>query len=85
MIHTHKDFNETHPELLPGEVFLTNTKEYPDAFRRISSHKTLRFGRISYTIHGERIRNMRPVFAQKDEVEKAKETAHAKLKTTLTK
>ena len=53
-----------HPEMLPGERFLTNT--YEDEYRKIS-YKTKRMGKIAYAKSGYVIEGVFPVFVQKDE------------------
>ena len=61
-----KNYNETHPELKEGEMFLTNSM--PDDYIRIG-WKTKRKGIQAYTIDGEKIQLLAPVFVQKEEYE----------------
>lgn len=58
------DFNDTHPEIQEGEFFLTNTEV--DVFHTIS-WETKRKGDVAYTIRGEVISGVVPVFVQKKE------------------
>ena len=67
-------FNETHPELLDGEMFLTNIHKYDDeSVYRSIGYNTKRKGNIAYTIDGEISKSSFPVFINKkeyDEVQK---------------
>jgi len=59
-----KKNDETHPELREGEMFLTNCT-IPDYVR--IGWKTKRIGRQAYTIDGEKLKVLIPVFVQKEE------------------
>lgn len=60
-------FNETHPELRDGEIFLTNFYKGDDkSFYRIG-YNTKRIGNIAYTVNGEIAKYTFPVFIQKKE------------------
>ena len=55
-----------HPELLPGEVFIGNS----DRGGYGIDFETKRVGDKAYTIHGKPLAGYRPVFAQREEVER---------------
>lgn len=57
-------FNDTHPELEKGEIFLCNTAN-PTASQY--DWKTKRVGKVAYNIHGEKAKGLYPVFRQKDD------------------
>lgn len=59
-------FNQNHPELMTGEMFLTNSAS--NDFRHIG-HKTKRVGLIAYDIYGNVVSGLKPVFVQKQEYE----------------
>jgi hypothetical protein len=61
------NFNRNHPELRPGEVFLTN--DNAPGFETIS-WKTKRLGRQAYNMKGELTWGL-PVFVQATELEAA--------------
>lgn len=58
------NMNDNHTERMPGEMFLTNTddKRYHEI-----SYRTKRMGCVAYTKSGLSIKDMFPVFVQKDE------------------
>ncbi len=61
-----KDFNETHPELKPGEKFLCNAGNQGI----ISLHKrwkTLRLGQQAFSTDGKEVQNCVPVFVNVSE------------------
>ena len=58
-------FNETHPELREGEVFITNS----DTGGAKVGWKSKRVGEHAYSITGVYISNLRPIFALQSEVE----------------
>jgi len=58
--------NQGHPELRPGEVFLTNSFADAKAIGYISK----RIGKMAYDIYGNTIEDYVPVFVSKDEFEK---------------
>ena len=74
------DMRGNHPELLPGEVFLTNASD--SKFSRVSllghndtrssyemiGWRTKRKGVIAYDINGRRMSKMFPVFVQREEL-----------------
>ena len=68
-----EDFNDKHPELQPGEVWLTNSLEgFADVGMPDSSgigFKTKRLGNIAYTKSGEVAKGYSPVFVQKSELD----------------
>ena len=68
------NFNETHPELLDGEMFLTNIYKYNNELHYYSiGYNTKRKGNIAYTTDGEISKHSFPVFIDKkeyDEVQK---------------
>ena len=66
MIENERNYNETHPELKEGEMFLTNSP--PDGYINIG-WETKRMGRQAYTIYGEELSGFTPVFIQKKEYE----------------
>lgn len=73
-------FNDTHPELKEGEVFVTNSflsEEGVCSQPGDDSHfslqlNTKRVGHTAYDINGKRIQGAVPVFAKKDEYEENK-------------
>ena len=67
MIEEKRNYNETHPELREGEMFLTNTLDNYD-YMRIGWHSKRR-GRQAYSIHGEELTRGIPVFVQRSEYE----------------
>jgi len=66
MIKNERNYNETHPELKEGEMFLTNS-----SFENYTliGWRTKRRGIQAYTIDGEELIMIRPVFVQKEEYE----------------
>lgn len=69
---TNRGFNNSHPELQMGEVFLANISlgDYYSEWEHIV-WKTKRMGEVAYSIDGRLVNGLRPVFAQRDELEKA--------------
>ena len=75
------DFNQTHPELREGEIFLCNVGGNFDVFRDrfMPIHevfdsigwKSKRIGSVAYTRDGKPIKNMRPIFVERVELERA--------------
>lgn len=64
LIGLYLDFNECHPEIKKGEMFLSNTTlEDYHCIRWMSKRK----GITAYTINGKVIKGMFPVFVQKQE------------------
>ena len=61
-----QNYNETHPELRAGEMFLTNCISIDYS---IIGWSTKRTGRQAYTIHGEELTGFMPVFVQRSEYE----------------
>jgi len=59
---------DTHPELLQGEVFLTNSDSVE--FHRIG-RKTKRVGKTAYDVQGKVLRHSFPVFVKASELEAA--------------
>jgi hypothetical protein len=59
-----KDGGDDHPELMPGEVFLTN--DNCENFDEIG-YQTKRAGNVAYDIHGNVIEGLFPVFVKKSE------------------
>lgn len=53
-----------HPEMLPGEMFLTNT--YEEGYCKIS-YETKRMGNTAYAQSGYVIQGLFPVFVNEDE------------------
>lgn len=49
------DFNDTHPELLPGEKFSTNTSTPIEQLRKEFANPTLRWGVVAYDRNGREI------------------------------
>ena len=71
-----RNYNETHPELKEGEMFLTNASFDDYTYIRWI---TKRRGIQAYTIDGEELTVLRPVFVQKEEYEegmKKRDTYH---------
>jgi hypothetical protein len=66
MIGKKRNYNETHPELEEGEMFLTNSVD--ENYTRIRWN-TKRRGMQAYTIDGELLTGFIPVFVQKKEYE----------------
>ena len=64
--------NEKHPELEEGEMFLRNVGYDPYDYTRID-WKTKRKGHRAYTINGEYLKGMTPVFVQRKEYEEGME------------
>lgn len=62
-----KEFNQYHPELRPGEMFLTN--ESSQEFFDQIVYKTKRAGNVAYDIYGKPVEGLFPIFAQRSEVE----------------
>lgn len=60
------DFNETHPERKTDEKFLTNLRDESE-YRDIG-WESKRKGHQAYTINGEPINGMFPVFVKTNEV-----------------
>lgn len=69
MIKEKEDYNETHPELSEGEVFLFNgvSKTYDPL-----KWDTKRMGAVAYTSRGAVLPKYRPIFAQRKEYEEKK-------------
>lgn len=63
-----RNYNERHPELKEGEMFLTNFGCDPYDYTRIC-WKTKRKGYRAYTINGEYVEDMTPIFVQRKEYE----------------
>lgn len=61
-----ESYNETHPELRKGEMFLTNG--VLETYVQIG-WKTKRRGRRAYSKKGEPLLEYRPVFVQRSEYE----------------
>lgn len=61
-------FNETHPELMEGEMFLHNVFGNDDW--ESLRYKTKRLGIQAYTREGVPLRDPRPAFVQRTEFEK---------------
>ena len=67
-----------HPELKEGEVFVTNANmdlpgkpdDQLDGFESCG-WKTKRLGLLAFDVNGEIVKGLRPVFAQREELEKA--------------
>ncbi len=62
--------SENHPELREGEVWITNGDWMTFAQ---CSFLTKRYGKLAYSIRGQLVKGLVPIFAQKFEVEKLKE------------
>ena len=60
---------ENHPELLPGEVWLTNDGPNETYF----GYTTVRVGEIALDVHGNPVQGLFPVFVSKDEYDKKQE------------
>lgn len=56
--------NKNHPEIRPGEMWLTNMM---DLEYHMISYKTKRIGRVAYAKSGYVIQGVFPVFVQKSE------------------
>jgi len=67
------NYNETHPELKEGEMFLSNNsfEEYTHI-----GWKTKRLGIQAYTIDGEELTVLRPVFVRNEEYEEGMKKYH---------
>lgn len=65
--------NDQHPELRPGEVFLTNCAG-EKIFQDIG-WKSKRQGKVAYGADGQPIEGYFPVFVQKDELEENRDTS----------
>lgn len=66
------NFNDTHPELLPGEMWLNNYWPEDRNNREnvwVPQGKTIRFGLTAYGFYGQVVPDAKPVFIQKDEHE----------------
>lgn len=61
------DVNAHHPELRPGEVFLTNI--WPGGVKEMA-WRTAREGIQGYDSNGKKLKSWRPIFVQKSELEK---------------
>lgn len=59
--------NRTHPELQPGEIFLSNVTA--SGFAKLRWN-TKRFGDVAYATDGNRVGSMRPAFVKRSELEK---------------
>lgn len=66
MIEEKRDYNETHPELEEGEMFLTNCTW--DEYIRIG-WQTKRKGRKAYSRQGKGLFGLSPVFVHRKEYE----------------
>jgi hypothetical protein len=62
-----EDFNDAHPELRGGEIFLTNCRW--DEYMQIG-WLSKRSGLHAYSIYGKEVAGLLPVFVQKKEYEK---------------
>lgn len=69
---------KNHPELRTGEVFLTNASDnpggHPDDPRsdwEVIGWQTKRRGNVAYNRKGKPIRDMFPIFVQRQELKKA--------------
>jgi len=63
-------FNENHPELKEGEMFLMNDEENSEALVTYNSlqYKSKRFGTIAYSDDGNVLdKKIRPIFVNKEE------------------
>lgn len=61
--------NDNHAEIMPGEMFLTNTDN--ENYNKIS-YKTKRMGNVAYTKDGRCVKGVFPVFVQEEEYEIAR-------------
>jgi hypothetical protein len=62
-----------HPELRPGEMFLTNmdkNRGFDGAYTELAKYKTLRKGKIAYSIRGNKVPSSVPVFVSIEEYQK---------------
>jgi hypothetical protein len=66
MIEEKRNYNETHPELREGEMFLSNYMLDNFDFKRIGWHSK-RKGRQAYDVEGTELTGYIPVFVQKEE------------------
>lgn len=64
-----RNYNNTHPEMEEGEMFLTNCVRADYDYARIG-WKTKRRGLQSYTVSGEALKGYAPVFVKKEEYDK---------------
>lgn len=62
-------FNLPHPETQPGEIWLGNVYIKDDKY---SNWKTKRYGNTAYARDNGIITGMKPVFAMREELEKAR-------------
>lgn len=66
------DFMLNHPELQPGEVFVTNFARGEDdnaMLQMRAKYKTYRGGEVAYTKDGKTLEDCYPVFVQKEELD----------------
>jgi hypothetical protein len=68
------NFNERHPELRQGEVWITNEFEH-DSWQVTLA--TARRGEVAYSILGKPIAGGRPVFAQQSELDESRRRREA--------
>ena len=69
-------FNETHPELQVGEMFLTNVTKsfgYINPNYNLIGYKSKRKGNVAFTIFGKIINDTYPVFIKISEFNKVQE------------
>jgi hypothetical protein len=69
-----KNFNTNHPEIQPGEVFLTNIGDPRVTIQGLQhwssiEHATKRLGVVGYDKDGRILPYLKPVFVQRSEME----------------
>lgn len=60
---------QNHPELQPGEMWITNSPVDAGGIERIG-YKSKRTGVNAYDVHGNEVKGLRPVFISKEEYER---------------
>lgn len=61
-LHKLESFNTTHPELLPGEVFIQNTDNYDLTRPFYKPYRNVRLGKQAYSRYGKEVYMSKPVF-----------------------
>jgi|GEM_PF-5470781 len=72
LVETKNNFNLTHPELKPGEVFVTNFAKGEDdgaMMQMRQKYQTYRGGEVAYTQDGKVMEDCYPAFVQQEELD----------------
>ena len=66
-INNRNRISQSHPECLPGEIFLTNICSKVSDFGKIG-WKTKRKGKCAYDVSGKLVPDSYPVFVEEEEI-----------------